>query len=181
MEFRLTFKEKEIRDIYIDSFEDWDKDRRTQFKGERNTIIVLICLTILTISLTSLHFDWIYYGIFFLLVTIIYAVRNWQQKQMTNKDTEKWKNDLEDFFKKYQNITDIKYTYDNDRIQYYEQGKLTQEIFWTDFQRVDKTDKWIYLYFKNPEHTIWLPRVTVAKEEMDCFERAIDERVQNVR
>jgi hypothetical protein len=179
MELRLTFKEKEIRDVYHDSFEAWYGDYRTQFKGRRNMTIVLICLTILSITLMRLHFDWIYYGVFFLAFTIIYAIRAEQQRQKNNQAIKEWKIGVDDFIKRYQGIKAIKYIYDNERIQYIEDGELIAEIFWTDFQRVEKNDKLIHLYFQGPHSNVWLPREIVDREDLDGFERIIEEKIQN--
>lgn len=83
--------------------------------------------------------------------------------------------------RKYENIDDIKYIYDNEKIQYFEQGKQIDEILWNNITSMDTNDKWIYVYTKDPKQNIWIPRVTTDKEELELFERTIETRLQNRR
>jgi F0F1-type ATP synthase alpha subunit len=98
---------------------------------------------------------------------------------MRDKEVKKWRSEVELFLKKYENIADIKYTYDNEKAQYFEQGKLVVEILWSDVLTMNTNDKWIYVYMKNPRQNIWIPRVTADEEELKLFEQTIEHRLQD--
>lgn len=181
MELRLTFKKKEIADLYQESYQTWDSESRTLSKSKKLTIIILISFTLLTFGLTYIHFDWIYYGVIFFVTTIIYDFRTRRQKRTTEKEVKKWWDEVDSFLRKYENIDNIKYTYDSDKIQYFEQGKLIVEILWDNIISMDTNDKWIYVYLKDPKQNIWIPRVTTDKEELKLFEQTIASRLQNGR
>lgn len=181
MELRLTFKKREIADLYQESFETWDKEWTTYFKSRSLPTITLLCITILSFGLTFVHFDWIYYGAIFLIFTVIYYLRTRRQKRINDKELTKWKEAVDSFMRKYENIDDIKYIYDNEKIQYFEQGKQIDEILWNNITSMDTNDKWIYVYTKDPKQNIWIPRVTTDKEELELFERTIETRLQNRR
>lgn len=181
MELRLTFKKKEIADLYQESYETWDKEWTTYFKSKNLPTTILFYITILTFGLTFVHFDWIYYGVIFLIITVIYDFRTRQQKRTNDKEIKKWKDQVDSFLKRYENIDDIKYIYDNEKIQYFEQGKLTVEILWDNLVSMDTNDKWIYVYMKDPRQNIWIPRVTTDNEELKLFEQTIEKRLQNGR
>jgi hypothetical protein len=181
MELRLTFKKKEIADLYQESYQTWDNGWKAHFKSKNLTTIILLSLTILTFGLTFIHFDWIYYGAIFFIITVIYDFRTRRQKRTADKEIKKWQDEVASFLKQYENIDDIKYIYDSEKIQYFEQGKLKVEILWDNILSMDTNDKWIFVYLKDPKQNFWIPRVTTDNEELKLFEQTIESRVQNGR
>lgn len=181
MELRLTFKKKELADLYQESFQTWDNEWATYFKSRNLPTIILLCTTLLFFILTYIHFDWIYYGAGLLIITVIYDFKTRRQKRINDREIKKWKNEVDSFLRKYERIDDIKYIYDNEKIQYFEQGKQTAEIFLDNIISIDTNDKWLYVYLKDPKQNIWIPRVTADKEELELFEQTIKSRLQNGR
>lgn len=181
MKLNLTFKEKEIRDLYNESFKNWDIQFNERIQERNKTTIVLSTLTLFFIGLIYFHTDWIYYSIFFLVITITFILwtlrLKWKNERKVNKD----KRDVDEYLEKYRTIDNIKYDYDDKKIRYYELNTLKVEIDWDDFLSVDNNDQWIYLFFRDSQQNIWIPRVTVDKEEIKLFEQAIELRLQNAR
>lgn len=135
--------------MFQESYDAWDKEWTTYFKSKNLPKIILISITILTFALTLVHFDWIYYGLGLLLITFIYDFRIRRQKRTNNKEVKKWKEEIDSFLRKYDSIDDIKYIYDNEKIQYFEQSKLIVEILWDNIVSMDTNDKWLYVYMKD--------------------------------
>ena len=181
MELRLTFKKKEIADLYQESYETWDKEWATYFKSKNLATIILFSITVLTLGLTFVHFDWIYYGAIFLIITVVYDFKTRRKKRTNEREIKKWKDGVNSFLKKYENIDSIKYIYDNEKIHYFEQDKLKVEILWDNIISMDTNDKWIYVHLKDPNQNIWIPRITTDKEELKLFEQTIESRLQNRR
>lgn len=178
MELRLTFKKKEIADLFQESYDAWNKEWTTYFASKNLPKIILISITILTFALTFVHFDWIYYAFGLLLITFIYDFRIRRQKRTNNKEVKKWKEEVDSFLRKYDSIDDIKYIYDNDKIQYFEQSKLIVEIRSNNIVSMDTNDKWLYVYMKDSTQNIWIPRVIADQEELTLFEQTIERKLK---
>lgn len=181
MELRLTFRKQEIADLYQESYQTWNDDWAAYFKSRNLPTLILLGSTLLFFGFTFIHFDWVYYAAILLAITLIYHVKTIRQKRTNDREIKKWKEEVDSFLRKYEGIDDIKYIYDNHKIQYFEQGKLKMEILWENIVSKEAHDKWIYVYLKDPQQTIWIPRVTTDKEELKLFEQAIETRLQNGR
>jgi hypothetical protein len=105
-------------------------------------------------------------------------VRTRRQKSKADRETEKWKSDVDSFLNRYDGIDDIKYIYDHDKIQYFEQGKLVVEILWSNLIRMESYDQWISVYSKDSTQNMWIPRVIADEEELRLFEQTIDRNLK---
>lgn len=181
MELRLTFKEKEIREIYNESFETRDKDFGERLNERRRATIVFAALTIFFFGLVYFHRDWSYYGLFFFGLTLIFILWTWTLKMRHNRKLKAEKDTVETFINKLRTIESIKYSYDNSTIKYLESEKLVAEINWNDITSFVKTDKFIYVYAKNPNQNMLIPFVTADKNELETFEKILEARLQNAR
>jgi hypothetical protein len=181
MELNLTFKEKEIRDIYAISFETLESQFNSRLKERRKTTIAFVSLTILFFLLSYLHFDWIYLSIFVAGLTLLFNLWTWRLGMRTKNKINADKKSVEDFINNHWTIGNIKYIYDHQRIEYYESGNLKVKIRWDDFLGADQNDQWIHVRFKKPYQNIWIPRATVDKLEMDNFEQLLAQRIQDTR
>lgn len=177
MELRLTFREQEIRDIYNDSFEIEEQQLDKRIKERRKGSFALLGLTAFFFILTYFHSDWIYYGVFFAVLTILFSAWTLVIKQKYENKIFEEKNSIDEYLVKYRTIDSMKYTYDDEKIRYFESDQLNKEVNWVDIIGVVKNEKWIYVRFRNLEHNIWIPRVTVEEQEIVLFEQVIDEKI----
>lgn len=181
MELRLKFRRKEITDLYQESYETWEKNWTTDLRTKKLLKAILLCFTLVSFMLAIVHFDWIFYGFIFLIITVVYNFNLTQQKRKKDEEITKWKDEVDSFLRNYENIDGIKYIYDNEKIHYFEQDKLKVEILWDNIINIESNEKWIYVHLKDPKQNIWIPRVTVDKEELELFEQTIESRLQNRR
>ena len=181
MELRLTFREQEIRDIYNDSFELEEQQLARRIKERVKGSITLASVSSFFFLLTYFHSDWVYYGVFFALLTIIFSAWTQVVKQKYENKIFEERNSIDGYLVKYRTIDNIMYVYDDEKIRYFESDQLTTEIKWIDIIGVVKNEKWIYVRFRNLEQNIWIPRVTVDEQDIVLFEQTIDESDRSKR
>lgn len=179
MEIRLTFREKEVRDLYYESFEVQEQETEKRIKERHRTTIVFMSITLFFFALTFFHTDWVYYGLFFFLITLLFTGWTVLLKQREEDKITEQKNSVDKFLARYEAIDNIKYIYDQHKIRYFEADTLNIETDWCDIISVVKNEKWIYVSFKNPQQNIWIPRVTVEEQEIILFEQTLEERLQH--
>lgn len=180
MELKITFKENEIRDLYYETFDHEEHKVEQQLKERRNGSLILGGVALFFFLLTYFHGDWIYYALFFSLIAILFTAWTWVIKQKSDSKIYDEMTEVDQLLQRYRTLESITYTYDQERIQYFEAGQLTIEMEWTNMIGVVKNDKWIYVRFKNIEQNIWIARATAEEQDIQLFEKAIEERLRGV-
>lgn len=177
MELILTFKEKEIRELYDKSFEALNSEIEGRTKERNKTTYVLLGLTLFFCELTYFHVDWIYYAMISVGIAFLFTLWTWIINKKHRKEMKVKGKEVDDFLTKYRTIENIKYIYDDETIKYFESGRLKTEIIWSDIMTAVFDEKWIYVVFKSPRQNIWIPRITVDKDELKPFVNTINRKL----
>ena len=177
MELKITFKENEIRDLYYETFDHEEHKVDEELKERKNGSLILGGIALFFFILTYFHGDWIYYALFFSMIAILFTAWSWVIRQKSDSKIYDEMTAVDKFLVRYRTIESMKYTYDKERIQYYESGQLAAEMEWNNLIGIVKNEKWIYVRFKNIEHNIWIARATVEEQDIQLFEQAIEETI----
>lgn len=174
MELKLTYKEQEIRALYYETFDHEEHKVDQQLNDRKRGTFILGGVSLFFFILTYFHSDWIYYALFFLMLTTLFTAWTWVIKQKSESKIFDQKMEVDRFLVKYRTVESMKYTYDEERIQYFESGQLVGEMEWMNMIGVVKNEKWIYVRFKNVEHNIWIARATADEQDILLFEQALE-------
>jgi hypothetical protein len=178
LEIRLTFKELELREIYEDFYNELRAELKLKLQSRKRTLITLIVWTCLIFTLTFLRLEWIYYGLTSLLLTFLFMIRSIIIKQKVDKWIRKHKSEIDQFISKLYCIGDVRYSYNDTEIKYYESTELKDTLRWTNVDYWINNEKCLRLYFKNPQTNIMIPKKMVQQEELELFIDKINEQVK---
>jgi hypothetical protein len=179
VEIKLTFKEKELREIYEDFYGELRAELKLKLHSRKRTLITLSVWTCLILTLAFLRLEWIYYGLTSLLIAFLFMIRSMLIKQKVNKWIGKHKSDIDQFVSTLYSKGDIKYRYDDTEIKYYESTELKDTFMWINVDYWVNSEKCLWLYFKIPETNIMIPKKMVQSEELELFIDKINEQVKD--
>jgi len=178
MDILLNFKEQELREIYSDSYKQLIQEHHSNFKSSRKISMVLLTVSVFFFILVIFHFDWIYYGLFFLFLALLTVLVKLTFKHLINSAIEKNKQKVEEWITKAKKINEIRYSFDDFEIRYFENDKLEKTIFWKNAVQCIENEKYLYILFKPKTDTMFLPYSMIDSNQLEAFKIEMKKRIK---
>lgn len=178
MDIQLNFKEQDFREIYKDSYKKLIQDHQSNFRSSRKISLVLITISVFFFILVIFHFDWIYYGLFFLFLALLIVLIKLTFNHLTHRVIRKNKKKVEEWISKTKKINGIKYTYDSLEIRYFEEDKLEKTLFWKNAVQWIENEKYLYIIFKPKTDAILLPYSMIDSNQIEAFKTEMKKRIK---
>lgn len=182
MELKLDFYEDEYRKIAESFSQTFLEDENKKTKNRNLNLILFFVLAAIWIPPLKYDTVFIYPCIISLISAGLYFRKTKKLAAKAIGLIEENNLESEKYIAKMRGMEGIKYVYDNDKLEYYEEGKLVDTFKWSNMYLLGKEGqgKLITVHFHLPDTYIIIPQSMANPDEYQVFEETAKRKLEEL-
>ena len=167
MEFKLEFNEDQIRSIISKFFSDIDSYIGRKTKRHLIYVAGLLISSVASFQLINFNKNWAVFGIVLIIWAIIMSIYSTVHYHRLKRNVKNKRQQYEEWVARYSTLDDIKYSINDNTIDYFENRILTNSFKISDIDNVDISAEHIQMDFGSPDSNIWFPKVCIQDADFN--------------